>query len=176
MTAFRAAALAALLLVADHAAACTFCDGGFRGRQTLRLHHAGAKVVVAGQLKNPRPNATGGGTTDFHVTAGGRTWPVRLYRHRPSSSEGGTGGGMVVSPLAGTLAKVNVVAGQQVAEGEVLAVVEADPVVKGQTAASSYKPARLENGLRVLVPPHIESGTRIVVSTSDGRYLERSRD
>jgi elongation factor P len=57
----------------------------------------------------------------------------------------------------------------------VLEVVEADPVVKGQTAASSYKPAKLENGLRVLVPPHIESGTRIVVNTSDARYLERAR-
>jgi acetyl-CoA/propionyl-CoA carboxylase, biotin carboxylase, biotin carboxyl carrier protein len=62
---------------------------------------------------------------DFQVSAGGRTWPVRLYRHRPGSTGGGTGGGMVASPLAGTLAKVNVVAGQHVAEGEVLAVVEA---------------------------------------------------
>jgi elongation factor P len=58
----------------------------------------------------------------------------------------------------------------------VLAVVEADPVVKGQTAASSYKPARLENGLRILVPPHVESGTRVVVNTADGSYVERARD
>jgi elongation factor P len=57
-----------------------------------------------------------------------------------------------------------------------LAVVEADPVVKGQTASSSYKPAVLENGERVLVPPHIEAGTRIVVNTSDGTYLERAKD
>ncbi|MFP5406916.1 MAG: elongation factor P, partial [Gammaproteobacteria bacterium] len=57
-----------------------------------------------------------------------------------------------------------------------LAVVEADPVVKGQTASSSYKPAMLENGERVLVPPHIEAGTRIVVNTSDGTYLERAKD
>jgi acetyl-CoA/propionyl-CoA carboxylase biotin carboxyl carrier protein len=62
---------------------------------------------------------------DFHVPAGGRTWPVRLYRHRPRSPGGGTGGGMVASPLAGTLAKVHVTAGQRVAEGELLAVVEA---------------------------------------------------
>lgn len=55
----------------------------------------------------------------------------------------------------------------------VLEVVEADPVVKGQTASSSYKPAKLENGLRVMVPPHIEAGTKIVVSTSDGSYVER---
>lgn len=57
-----------------------------------------------------------------------------------------------------------------------LEVVEADPVVKGQTAASSYKPARLENGLRVMVPPHIESGTRVVVNTTDGSYVARAKD
>ena len=57
-----------------------------------------------------------------------------------------------------------------------LQVVEADPVVKGQTASSSYKPAKLDNGERVLVPPHIEAGTRIVVNTSDGTYLERAKD
>ena len=55
-----------------------------------------------------------------------------------------------------------------------LAVTEADPVVKGQTAASSYKPAKLENGLRVMVPPFIEAGTRIVVSTDDVSYLRRA--
>jgi elongation factor P len=55
-----------------------------------------------------------------------------------------------------------------------LQVVEADPVVKGQTAASSYKPAKLENGLRVMVPPFIETGTRIVVSTDDVSYLRRA--
>ena len=58
----------------------------------------------------------------------------------------------------------------------VLAVVEADAVVRGQTAASSYKPALLENGMRVMVPPHIEVGTRIVVSTADGAYVERAKD
>ena len=41
-------------------------------------------------------------------------------------------------------------------------IVEADAVVKGQTASSSYKPAVLDNGVRVMVPPHISSGTRIV--------------
>jgi elongation factor P len=55
-------------------------------------------------------------------------------------------------------------------------VVEADPVVRGQTASSSYKPGKLENGRRVLIPPHIEAGTRIVVSTADGSYLERAKD
>jgi elongation factor P len=57
-----------------------------------------------------------------------------------------------------------------------LEVVEADPVVKGQTAASSYKPAVLSNGLRIMVPPHITAGTRVVVSTEDGSYIERAKD
>jgi elongation factor P len=56
-----------------------------------------------------------------------------------------------------------------------LEIVEADPVVKGQTASSSYKPAKLENGMRVMVPPHIGTGTRIVVNTSDGSYVERAK-
>jgi elongation factor P len=55
-------------------------------------------------------------------------------------------------------------------------IVEADPVVRGQTAASSYKPAKLENGVRVMVPPHIENGMRIVVNTADSSYVERARD
>ena len=58
----------------------------------------------------------------------------------------------------------------------VLEVVEADPVVKGQTASSSYKPAVMENGARVLVPPHIEAGTRIVINTEDSSYVERAKD
>ncbi len=55
-------------------------------------------------------------------------------------------------------------------------VVEADAVVKGQTASSSYKPAVLDNGVKVLVPPHITAGTRIVISTEDGTYVERAKD
>lgn len=55
-------------------------------------------------------------------------------------------------------------------------IVEADAVVRGQSASSSYKPALLENGVRVLVPPHIESGTRIVVNTADASYVERAKD
>jgi elongation factor P len=56
----------------------------------------------------------------------------------------------------------------------VLAIVEADPVTKGQTAASSYKSATLENGIRVQVPPFIEKGTRVVISTDDGTYVKRA--
>jgi elongation factor P len=55
-------------------------------------------------------------------------------------------------------------------------VVEADPVVKGQTASSSYKPAKLENGRRIMVPPHLEAGIRVVVRTEDGSYVERAKD
>ncbi len=57
----------------------------------------------------------------------------------------------------------------------VMEVVEADPVVKGQTASSSYKPGTLENGVRVMVPPHIEAGTRVVINTADGSYMERAK-
>jgi len=57
----------------------------------------------------------------------------------------------------------------------ILTVVEADPVVKGQTAASSYKPGILENGLKVLIPPFIEAGTKIVVNTEDVSYVERAK-
>lgn len=55
-------------------------------------------------------------------------------------------------------------------------IVEAEPVVKGQTATTSYKPAILANGAKVMVPPHVESGTRIVVKTEDGAYVERAKD
>lgn len=55
----------------------------------------------------------------------------------------------------------------------VLEVVEADPVVKGQTAASSYKPAMLSNGVKTSVPPFVESGEKIVVRTDDASYVER---
>lgn len=57
----------------------------------------------------------------------------------------------------------------------VLEIVEADPVVKGQTASSSYKPARLSNGLKTSVPPFIESGERVVVRTEDASYVERAK-
>jgi elongation factor P len=55
-------------------------------------------------------------------------------------------------------------------------VTEADPVVRGQTASSSYKPATLENGVRVMVPPFVDAGTRIVVNTADSSYVERAKD
>ncbi|MCG2626335.1 elongation factor P [Bradyrhizobium sp. WYCCWR 13023] len=57
-----------------------------------------------------------------------------------------------------------------------LEVVDTEPVTKGQTASSSYKPAVLSNGIRTTVPPHISVGTRIVVMTEDGSYSERAKD
>ena len=57
-----------------------------------------------------------------------------------------------------------------------LEVMETEPTVKGQTASSSYKPAVLSNGVRTMVPPHIAPGTRIVVMTADGAYVERAKD
>lgn len=53
-------------------------------------------------------------------------------------------------------------------------VVEADAVVKGQTASSSYKPAKLSNGARVLVPPYLTTGERIIVNTVDGTFVGRA--
>lgn len=53
-------------------------------------------------------------------------------------------------------------------------IVEADAVVKGQTASSSYKPAILDNGVRIMVPPHIGSGTRIIVDVYEQAYVRRA--
>jgi elongation factor P len=58
----------------------------------------------------------------------------------------------------------------------VLEVVETEPTVKGQTAASSYKPALLSNGVRTMVPSFVTTGTKIVVMTTDGSYVERAKD
>jgi elongation factor P len=58
----------------------------------------------------------------------------------------------------------------------VLEVVETEPTVKGQTASSSYKPALLSNGVRTTVPPFVTTGTKIVVMTADGSYVERAKD
>ncbi|MBC7152579.1 MAG: elongation factor P [Rhizobium sp.] len=57
-----------------------------------------------------------------------------------------------------------------------LEIVETEPVTKGQTASSSYKPAILSNGLRTLVPPHVEAGTRVVIATEDNSYVERAKN
>ncbi|WP_240006286.1 elongation factor P [Pseudaquidulcibacter saccharophilus] len=58
----------------------------------------------------------------------------------------------------------------------VLEITDTEPTVKGQTASSSYKPATLENGVRTLVPPYLTAGTKIVVMTEDGSYVERAKE
>ena len=55
-------------------------------------------------------------------------------------------------------------------------IVETEPAVKNQTASSSYKPAILTNGARIMVPPYIAVGTRVVILTEDGSYQERAKD
>jgi elongation factor P len=55
-----------------------------------------------------------------------------------------------------------------------LTVTEADPVVKGQTAASSYKPAMLENGVRIMVPPFVTAGEKVIVDTNEMAYVSRA--
>lgn len=67
------------------------------------------------------------------------------------------------------------IVGAELPESVVMEIVEAEPVVKGQTASSSYKPAILENGVRIMVPPHIEAGVKVVVNTADGTYIERAK-
>jgi elongation factor P len=57
----------------------------------------------------------------------------------------------------------------------VLEVAETEPTIKSQTAASSYKPAVLSNGVRTMVPPFVTAGTKIVVMTADGSYVERAK-
>ena len=57
-----------------------------------------------------------------------------------------------------------------------LEITETEPVVKGQTASSSYKPAILSNGIRTMVPPHIDAGIRVVIATEDNSYVERAKN
>lgn len=69
-----------------------------------------------------------------------------------------------------------VTVGIELPQRTVLQVIETEPTVKGQTASSSFKPAVLSNGVRTMVPPHVAPGTRIVVMTADGSYVERAKD
>jgi elongation factor P len=55
-----------------------------------------------------------------------------------------------------------------------LQVTDAEPVVKGQTASASYKPAMLENGVRVMVPPFIVPGEKVIVDTNEITYVRRA--
>jgi elongation factor P len=55
-----------------------------------------------------------------------------------------------------------------------LEVVETEPSMKGATASASYKPAKMETGLTVQVPPFIEVGTKIIIDTRENKYLSRA--
>ena len=70
----------------------------------------------------------------------------------------------------------NVAVSLELPQKAVLEVVETEPTIKSQTAASSYKPAVLSNGVRTMVPPFVGPGTKIVVMTADGSYVERAKD
>ena len=64
----------------------------------------------------------------------------------------------------------------EIPQRAIFEVVETEPVMKGQTASGSFKPAVLSNGVRTMVPTHVTVGTRIVVMTEDGAYVERAKD
>ena len=64
--------------------------------------------------------------------------------------------------------------GVQMPPHVVMTIAEADPVLKGGTAAPSYKSAVLENGIKIQVPPFIDAGTKVIVSTEDGSYVKRA--
>ena len=67
------------------------------------------------------------------------------------------------------------VVGLELPDSVTLKVEETDAVVKGQTAASSYKPAILTGGIKTSVPPFISAEDYILVSTSDSSYLEKAK-
>ncbi len=64
--------------------------------------------------------------------------------------------------------------GIELPESVVLEVMETEPTVKGQTASSSYKPAKASNGMRIMIPPYMGEGERILVSTETGEYMRRA--
>lgn len=64
--------------------------------------------------------------------------------------------------------------GVQLPEHVTLEITETEPTVKGQTASSSYKPSTVENGLRIMVPPHMNTGQKIIVNTETLEYVKRA--
>lgn len=64
--------------------------------------------------------------------------------------------------------------GIQLPEHVTVEIVETEPTVKGQTAASSYKPAMSDIGVRIMVPPFLSQGERIIVNTETGEYVKRA--
>jgi len=80
--------------------------------------------------------------------------------------------GMVVSMALHEGVPVSIEIPQKVT----LEITDTEPAMKGQTASGSFKPAMLSNGIRTMVPTHITTGTRVVVNTADGSYVERAKD
>ena len=64
--------------------------------------------------------------------------------------------------------------GVQMPEHVTLEITETEPTVKGQTASSSYKPSIVDNGLRIMVPPYMSAGEKIVVNTQTLEYVKRA--
>jgi elongation factor P len=59
-------------------------------------------------------------------------------------------------------------------EQVVLEITETEPTIKGQTASSSYKPALASNGMRIMIPPYMSAGEKVVVDTTSGEYVRRA--
>ena len=66
--------------------------------------------------------------------------------------------------------------GVQLPDTVTVEIVEAEPVIKGQTATTSYKPAIADNGAKIMVPPFVGVEDRVIVKTEDGTYVERAKD
>ena len=64
--------------------------------------------------------------------------------------------------------------GMSLPDTVILEIVDTEPTIKGQTASSSYKPAKASNGMRVMIPPFLATGVKIVVSTETGEYMKRA--
>ncbi|MEI9906085.1 MAG: elongation factor P [Asticcacaulis sp.] len=64
--------------------------------------------------------------------------------------------------------------GMSLPDTVILEIMETEPTIKGQTASSSYKPAKASNGMRVMIPPFLGTGVKIVVSTETGEYMKRA--
>lgn len=107
-----------------------------------------------------------------------------VFMHTENYEQIGISKELIGSPAAylqeGMIVEVETYEGEplgvRLPDSVTMEVVECEPVVKGQTATTSYKPGVLDNGEKVMIPPHIDAGTRVVVKTEDGSYVERAKD
>ena len=84
--------------------------------------------------------------------------------------------GMVVSVAMHIALHEGTPVSMEIPQKVILEITDTEPVVKGQTASGSFKPATLSNGVRTMVPTHIVTGTRVVITTADGSYVERAKE